>query len=257
MAKRIIQETTSIKKTSLWQRLLLTLCALGIFVLLGFIFWLVEEHLRNPNRYPLKTVKIEGDLKYLTKSDIEYATAEVARGGWFTVDLRKIKEAVEDIPWVDTVNIRRVWPATIELDITEQRAYSFWGEKGLLNIRGESYLPRNGSFPTNLPHLSGPKGTEKQLVRTFLEINQKIAIIDLSLKGLSLNQRGAWAMRLSNQIQVELGVDHIENKLMRLIKSYKILSQQAGQLIKIDCRYPNGLAVVRQAPIPIVGEGKS
>ena len=236
-------------KKPLLKRFLLMLLTLITFILLASIFWLVEEHLRDPHRYPLKVVKIEGEFKYLTKSDIEYAAAEVSRGGWFSVDLKIIRQAVEDIPWVDNASIRRIWPATLELMIIEQKPYARWGDSGLLNLRAESYTPRNGIIPQDLPYLMGPVGSEKQVAKRYLEINKKLAVLDLEIKRIELNQRGAWRLVLNNEIKVELGVKNIDKRLQRLLTSYPLLKSQtnAGILIKIDCRYPNGLAVLRQA----------
>ena len=247
MAKLIKASAEAEPEQSLCKRCFLVFISASIFILLGLIFWFVEEQLRDPNRYPLKIVKVEGDLHYLTPSDIQSAVVDIAQGGWFSVDLNQIRQTVEAIPWVEHASIRRIWPATIELNIVEQKPYVRWGAKGLLNLRAESYLPRNGVIPQYLPLLSGPEGSEKQVAKRYVAINKQFKPLNLALKGLTLNQRGAWTLLLDNEIRVELGVDQIETKLQRLLNSYPILNNhpEQGKLIKIDCRYPNGLAVLR------------
>jgi cell division protein FtsQ len=61
---------------------------------------------------------------------------------------------------------------------------------------------------------------------------------------LSLEQRGAWTLTLSNGIEVELGRDQVTQRFDRFVTVYQErLASRANEVKGVDARYSNGVAV--------------
>ena len=74
----------------------------------------------------------------------------------------------------------------------------------------------------------------------------KTALADHSMKlaEFSVNERGAWKIKLANELEILLGRNEQLKKLQRFLKTLTVLDQeQFLQIERVDLRYPNGYAV--------------
>ncbi len=53
---------------------------------------------------------------------------ESIRGGFFSVDLQAVRSAVEGLPWVDRVSVKRLWPDRIEETVVVHEPLARWGK---------------------------------------------------------------------------------------------------------------------------------
>ena len=95
--------------------------------------------LAQPDTLPIRSVKVEGEFRYLAQKDVYEALGGLASGGFFNVDVRAVKKAAESLPWVDSASVRRAWPDTLRLEITEQVPLARWGEHRIINVRGDLF----------------------------------------------------------------------------------------------------------------------
>lgn len=226
--------------------------ALGAAViLLGFIGALTGAgvKLRDPHTLPIRTVQIEGELRHLNRARLEQVAAPVVSGGFFSVDLRAVREALTGLPWVYRVGVRRQWPDRLVVVVEEQRPVAQWGESALVNPYGELFHPPREEFPQGLPVLRGPEGKARELLREYAALTERLAPLGLRVTMLEENERLAWRLRLDNGIEVALGREQRAARLERFVRVYAAaLADRAAQIAAVDLRYTNGLAVAwRQA----------
>lgn len=193
---------------------------------------------------PVDRLRIEGRFQRVTPLEIEAAVAGVLDRGFLGVDLDRVRRAVEALDWIDTAEVMRVWPDTLAVSIVEQQAAARWGDTSLLNVRGELFSnDRRYSLP-ELPLLSGPPGSERELAEHYLVLRDRLASAGLGLHGLAMDERGAWSISLEGGQEIRLGKQDIEPRLERLFTL--VLPALAGQLNRVsyvDMRYTNGFAV--------------
>ena len=214
----------------------------------GFGIWYVAQ----PDTLPIRSVKVEGEFRYLSQQDVYEALGGLARGGFFNVDVHAVKKAAESLPWVDSASVRRAWPDTLRLDITEQVPLAMWGEKQIVNVRGELFLPPVKGLPENLPQFIGPTGTGQKVAANYLAFSKKIAQINLRITEVTLTDRRAWQIRLENGLYLSLGKIVNNGRLDRFVSVYpKLLSEKNAQVDSIDLRYTNGFAVHWKKPSTI------
>ena len=242
----------------LFKRIFLSLLVLGLVIgvttqkkaLLG----LIDQ--------PISKLIVEGKLNHLTNTDISQALKGVVGSGFFNADLTAIKNAVELLPWVETVTVTRIWPGQIKLDIKEQVAASYWNDDGFINAKGEIFKPTNISATMALPRLIGVSGNKTKLRVNMLSkfdlIDKEMKLFGLKVEKLELKPRGVWEMVLKHDafesgISVALGSIYEDIKgsgqtlAEKLERIGKILTAKdkidESKIEKIDARYPNGVAI--------------
>ena len=163
------------------------------------------------------------------------------QGPFERVSVMQLEAAVD---WVDEAVVRRRWPASVEVIVSEQVPAARWGESGLLNVRGELFVRDARHVPPELPSLSGPEGTEVIVARRYLDARAVLAAAGFNLRSLGLDARGSWLIELSNGVQVRLGRDGFDERLRRFARvAGPIVTDRPGQVKYVDLRYSRGFAI--------------
>jgi cell division protein FtsQ len=193
---------------------------------------------------PVTRLDIEGTFQRVTPLQVEAAVAPVLDQGFLTLDLHSIRQRIQALDWVDSVELTRIWPDTLSIRIVEQQAAARWGEAALLNVRGELFgNERRYSLP-ELPLLSGPSGSERELAERYLDIRDRLATAGLGLQALTMDQRGAWSVELDGGQLIRLGTQDVDARLRRLFAvALPALSSSLNRVSYVDMRYTNGFAV--------------
>ena len=153
--------------------------------------------------------------------------------------------------------------------IEEQQPLALWNENQMLNTWGEPFTANKGELDNEaeLPHFSGPEGSESLVVQRYAELMRWFAPLDLRVMQLDLNARYAWGATLSNAMQLELGRDPgadapdphglpgalpFAARIKRFVQAWPAVnSRLEGRIVtRADLRYPGGFALVL-APLAV------
>src|SRR5437879_1347221 len=177
---------------------LLVVAAALLFAFAGLQF-LVHSPL-----FPIRELEVDHGLKHSTRQQIEAAVRGSIAGNFFAVDLSAIRAAIEQLPWVRRVTVRRVWPDRIGVSVEEHVALARWGDEALINTYGERFPGRSQAV---LPALLGPAGTEQEVARRYAHFASLVAPLGTSLERVVLTPRYAWQLRLASGLNIMLGRD--------------------------------------------------
>jgi cell division protein FtsQ len=193
---------------------------------------------------PVRKLVVEGTFQRVTALQVEDAVADSLGRGFLSLDLGHLRERVQMLDWVDRVNVRRTWPDTLIVRVTEHQAAARWGEEGLLNVRGELFTEHSQHAFPELPSLAGPAGSEQEVAKRYLAVRGRLAEADLTLERLSMDDRGAWSLVLGGGQQIRLGRRDIDDRLLRFFDVVApALAAELGRVSYVDLRYTNGFAV--------------
>jgi cell division protein FtsQ len=195
--------------------------------------------------FPVREIAVLGRLEHLDRDRLARALAGRISGNFFAADLGAVRRALEPLPWVRRVSVRRVWPDRIEVTVEEHVALARWGDHGLVDTYGE---PFDASSDAALPRFVAPPGTEAELARRYRQFGALLARLGETVQGLTLTPRYAWQLRLASGLSLELGRDStrdpVERRLRRFVAAYPAtLGRIAGRHQHVDLRYPNGFAL--------------
>jgi len=195
--------------------------------------------------FPLREMTVHGALAHTTRAQIEHAAQGRVDGNFFAVDLAQVRAALEALPWVRSVEVRRVWPDRLEVTLEEHVALARWAGGGLVNVQGERFA---GESDAELPQFAGPPGSEDEVTRRFRRFGEILVPLAVVPERVTLSPRYAWRLRLADGLAIELGRDApndpVEARLARLVAAYpQTLGRMPRKHDHVDLRYPNGFAL--------------
>jgi cell division protein FtsQ len=233
-----------------WLGVVLVLVAVGYGLRVGSL------KLREPGAFPLRQVRIEGELRNLAEADFHAVAGEYLGQNFFVANLDDLNAALAANPWIEEVSVRRWWPDTVEIILRERIAFGYWGEHEMVDVNGFRFQPTVLRQPGPWPKLAGPDGHEKALIETYREARALLDPIGLKLVRLVQDERRAWWLTFDNGLEVYLGREQFEQRLQRLAQIYpRLLAAQIDRIAVVDLRYVNGFAVRWKAdrPAPTAG----
>lgn len=200
--------------------------------------------------FPVNEVILLTPPAQVTSEQLEYAARSSLRGNFFTVDLDEVRGAFEKLPWVRHAEVRRRWPAAIELRLEEHQAVAYWtvndsGETRLVNRQGEIFT---ASSNATMPNFSGPEGMAVEVLGKYGRLAEAVAPLGRKLVGVGLSSRLAWQLKLDDGMVVELGRDEdkptLDQRLNRFVSNYpKAIETLNIKVAVADLRYPGGFAL--------------
>lgn len=220
-------------------------------LLLAGMAWLfgheaIEARLSNIKvaSLPVRYVRVEGVFQYLSKEELQAVLQPLVTTGFLEADMQAIQQAVANLPWVDAVTVKRVWPDAIEIKVRERKAYARWGERSLITEQGVIFTPRTIDQHQHLIVLAGPAQQQLKVLEIMKGIKTALADQSMELAEFSVNDRWAWKIKLTTGLEILLGRDEQLKKLQRFLKTLPVLRQeQVDAMAVVDLRYPNGYAV--------------
>jgi cell division protein FtsQ len=214
-----------------------------IVLLAGWQGW-QEVKAQGADWLPVKYVRIEGAFQFIAKDEIEQVLQQKIINGFYNVDIQQIQASVKALPWVNAVQVKRVWPDAINIKIDEQIAVAKWGDKALINIAGEIFKPVKTLDLTELPLLVGPVGYEKKMLNILRGLSGELATQDMKLTEFHINERRSWEIKLQNKMLLKAGRNQPLKKIQRFLKTvYLITKEQVADIAVVDLRYSNGYAL--------------
>jgi len=235
-----------------WWRL--GLLGLGLLLVLGSTgTWLVAM-LTDPGRMPLKTIRITGELRHVDRKLLQQRVVAAIDGGYFSVDMQKLRSAAKQLAWVDRVSIRRVWPQTLIMQVSEQQPLARWGDGALVNGRGELFRPEDHQLPADLPQFDGEDRDAPAVVAFYRQAGARLAAVGLHIRRLAVQGRNDWRLELDDGLTLLLGRDEGSSAVERFVTVLPAIRDPQGRRpVRVDMRYDNGFAV-RWAPADEAGD---
>ncbi|KPQ27447.1 MAG: cell division protein FtsQ [Marinobacter excellens HL-55] len=222
-----------------------------IVLLAAMVPWATDRLLTAMDQQ-IVAVDVRGDFVGDSRVAVERAAGAWIGKSYFATDLAEIKAELEQRPWVASAAIKRVWPGRLEIDIREKKPLAYWTDGRLVSRSGELFFPPNPEVAGRLPRLAGPDARVRDVIAMARTMSDQLAGYGLGFAGLSVEQRGAWTLTLSNGIEVVLGRDQVEQRFERFITVYENrLAARVDEVSRIDVRYSNGVAVQWKADAAI------
>src|SRR5574343_2116655 len=208
--------------------------------------WLV----RVPS-LPVRQVVFTDPLPHTRRGEVEQVLPTALKGNFFSLNLETVRGALEKLPWVRKVDIRRQWPDRLEVRVEEHRPVARWGEgRGeLVNSYGEVFaanLPEDEA--RSMPLLFGPAGTAPDVPKEYGELIGVFKPVGETPVQVTLSPRLAWQLKLQNGMLVDIGREQPKSpvgvRLARFIEVYPDrVAKRAVRPAVVDLRYPNGFAM--------------
>jgi cell division protein FtsQ len=191
--------------------------------------------------FKLRTVQLTYAPQQVDLNQLNLLVKRTVGGSFFTIDLEQTRKVFEQLAWVRKVSLRRHFPWGLEVTLEEHVPMARWNETALVNTYGEVFA---GQSKLDLPEFNGEPDTSGQIAEKYVEFSQVLSGVNRSIKTMNLSPRFAWQLILDNGMQLELGREHVKQRLARFVAVYPYsLATMTNKYNHVDLRYPNGFAV--------------
>ncbi len=215
----------------------LILCAFAAFALLA----VGVAKLARAKHFSIQRVVVVGALNEVDPKFIERIVRTEFAGTYFTLSLAKAQQALQRAPWVKTVAVRRIWPATLELRITEHNALARWNSDQLVSTDSIVF---EGLTTAALPQLGGPTASERDVVGKFRIAQQELQKLGYEVRVMTLSPSYSLSVELDKGPSVHFGREQFEQRLNRFVAHVgQIREQITVPIDSFDLRYGKGVAV--------------
>lgn len=227
-----------------WRRRLVVLGAalsLLLAVSLGLLLRFAAPLFAGP---ALTTLVVSGRLEHVDPAAVRTAVLPAVGQGFFTTRVETVSAAVEQLPWVAEADVRREWPHTLRIVITEEAPVARWNGDGLMDAHGKVFVRAGNDAYAQLPLLGGSEGGEQDVLAQYNTLAGLIAPRGVSITELAVDARGATTVKLSDGIEVRLGREDAATRLARFgAVALPALGARLAAVAYVDMRYTNGFSV--------------
>ena len=237
------QRKNILHKPSLWVTITVVLLMTGV---------VLADQLLRPGRFTIERIHIYGNSVRVDAQTVERTAWLALIGNYFTADLEEIENALVQLPGIYQAAVRRHWPDTLEISITEAGAIALWYATDGSTLESRDYvnLPPDSNI-TLQPVLRSPTADRHTVIDAFLDLVSSLALLDLEVKKLSIDEAGNWVVVLQSaslQIPVELEIVVGRGNPVRKVDQFvavfdSVLQDRLPDIERVDMRYDSGFAV--------------
>ncbi len=195
-------------------------------------------------RWKISHLEVAAEYNRITPEQLRLMVAKSPERSFFRLDAEYVKASIESMPWVRYAHVVKQWPDTLKITIKEHQAIAVWNGVDLLNQSGEVFQVDAVDHLNALPRIYGVKEDSVMTLEHFNRFNQLLKPIGHEISQARVNERGDWQLVLRNGLEVFLGTEKHEARILRLAETWEQLLAASERLPeRVDLRYSNGYVV--------------
>lgn len=201
----------------------------------------------SPDRFPVNKIKIIASYKHITRSKLENILTDYQGKSFYTFPINKLYKELKEHPWIQNIDITSIRPDTFRIVLTEKKAMAIWNGElvttdGTL-IKDKTVIDQE----ENLPRLIGsePVSNLEEMLSVYKQIDKELKQYGFKIKTIEQRPNHAFEITLTNGILLKTGKHDTLLRIKRFCKAYPSITENHSQIITVDLRYPQGMAVQR------------
>ncbi|NLS20772.1 cell division protein FtsQ/DivIB [Rhizobium sp. P40RR-XXII] len=220
------------------------LAATGLYGMsLGGHTQAVAEATTSAAGFAIEDVKVSGndetsEIEILQLLGLDGTTSLVA----LDADAARLK--IANLPWVENVEVRKVYPRAVEVKLTERRAYAIWqhgSELSLIQKDGSVIAPLRDNKFAKLPLFVGRDA--ETAAASVEDAFAKWPDVRGHVKAFVRVAGRRWDLYLDNGVIIKLPEDNVDGALARLTKLDKDENLLQRDIAAIDLRLDDRTAI--------------
>ncbi|MEM7001993.1 MAG: cell division protein FtsQ/DivIB [Pseudomonadota bacterium] len=211
-------------------------------LLLAAVFGLWTLYQQPVHQYVITT---EVDAAEQTQLEQAFADAKLSNSQSFLdgpyKKMVRLQQRLQEIRWVQTVAVRRRWPNQVEIQLERAVPIARWGVDEYITATGE--LVEMAAEQSHLPAFQVALASPEAAMKAYIEIQQLLRPLQLSVQALQQNPQGEWRTTLDTGEQIYIGKQNIRQRMERLVRVYAAAHADHERIESFDLRYTSGVAV--------------
>ncbi|MBL4606753.1 MAG: cell division protein FtsQ/DivIB [Pseudomonadales bacterium] len=216
----------------------------GLLMLAVLLFSVLLSLPELNEQIAVKKILINKSLHYVEKNDVDALLEQALEQNFFFLELKDVAQIINHIPWVESAQVKKIWPDTILVNIQEQSPVARWGETKLISATGEVFEPGDLTAFEYLPHLVGSEAQRAKITDFYYQANKILSSSGLNIAAVKIESSYEWSLLLDNGLLVILSSMHGLEKVKQFSEVYgKHISPKLDSIARVDLRYDSGFVV--------------
>jgi cell division protein FtsQ len=197
----------------------------------------------NSIGFRINTVAING-RKQLTQEEVLAIGGINGRSSLLFLDAAAVRDKLKADPWIADATVLKFYPGALQIDIVERSAFALWQQDGRLSViadDGAVLEPYLSQRFIALPLVVG-KGAEAN-ARDFLALLARYPQVQSATRAAVYVGERRWNLRLKDGVDIRLPENDVGNALAVLSKLDSEDRLFSRDIVAIDMRLPDRLAV--------------
>lgn len=193
--------------------------------------------------FAIRDVEVEG-VSEARAAEVRAEVVPEGRHSLFSLDPYEVRARVESLDWVQSAEVRRLWPSTLVVKVERRQAYARWQEDGEISVidyNGERLLAERAADHSDLPLVVG-RGAGPAAESLLIAL-EDLPELRSRLKALVRIGDRRWNVELNSGTIIELPEDGATDALAQLEQLHAQHALLDRAVSTLDMRAPGRLAV--------------
>lgn len=201
----------------------------------------------------IQSLEIRGPVEALGLQEVTQSVTDNIHGNIVTVDIEAVKSAVKEISWVKDVEITRLWPDSLYVNVVRHKAVAIWDDGRLVSDAGVLFSSNDEPIDNlvKMPTFGGDPQYVSDMVRMYPLFQNEVQKIGARIKAVNVTFRGSWSVVIDSDnfeaLTIELGRALVSNgpamRLKQVVDNFeRVCEMMHGWPARIDARYRNAFA---------------
>ncbi len=202
------------------------------------------------NRWPVDLVSVEGLLNPGERQEIRAAIASHLNKGFLFVNLDEVVKSVMQLSWPREVEVHRKWPANLLISVKKQSIVARWNGTDYLTTSGQ-VVNDPDMLGENLPNFYAEHSDGIRTMGVYRDLNRINQDTGLKITELHEDAQGGWRLEFESSFVLVLGRESLNARMDRFVSAFSQgLRNKKQQMLSVDARYRNGVAVMWAHELP-------
>lgn len=202
-----------------------------------------SETMTSTAGFAVDNVKLAGNV-HISEIDVLQSLGLDGATSLVSLDVDDARRRVAALPWVASVEIRKIYPKTILLNIKERQPFGIWqhgSDLSLIEENGSVIAPLRDNKFANLPLFVGrdAESEARDVMAEFAGVPQIAARVKAYVR---ISDR-RWDLHLDNGVVVKLPEDDVADALQRLMRMENEQQLLERDIAAVDLRLPDRMSV--------------
>ena len=204
---------------------------------------MLEQAATTAAGFAIEDVKISGNAQ-TSEIDILQLLGLDGTSSLVALDIESARRQLTELPWIADAEIRKVYPGTVEVKLTERKAYAIWqhgSELSLIEKSGSVIAPLRDNKFANLPLFVGRDA--EQAAITFETLFSGWPELRERVKAYVRVAGRRWDLHLDSGVIVNLPEDGVDEALARLARLESEQQVLERDIAAVDLRLADRMTI--------------
>lgn len=211
------------------------------------VFTVIYLLTRSEPIFSTKSIKITG-IRHLSEGEIMEKASPYLKESLFKIESHKINEAISAHPHVKEVRIKRVFPFSLVIDVTEKKPSAFWvnndGEIHVLDDCGEPFRKMIKGDAKNLLVINAKEKKDARHMFEAIRAWSTEGVVEKDVVSeIVYNDGSITVFGHDDAVEIMLGKEDQRERLKRALAILEDARRRGLLIRSIDARFEKGAII--------------